>query len=117
MPGYCAHPCIIICESRLRNARLDIRRQRRTIARDRRRNRGSGADQVRAGDQSQDREGARSRCAAVVVRRCRRGDRITMPFAAVHESAFSTKRTFLFALRMSAFGGKADMAIALRNVR
>jgi hypothetical protein len=41
MPGYYAHPCIIICESRLRNARLDIRRQRRTNARDRRRNRGS----------------------------------------------------------------------------
>ena len=30
MPGYYAHPCIIICESRLRNARLDIRWQRRT---------------------------------------------------------------------------------------
>jgi hypothetical protein len=32
-------------------------------------------------------------------------------------SAIGTKRTFLFALHMSAFGGKADIVIALRNVR
>ena len=32
-------------------------------------------------------------------------------------SAFGTKRTWASALHMSAFGGKADMAIALRNVR
>ena len=31
--------------------------------------------------------------------------------------AIGTKRTSLVALHMSAFGGKADMAIALRNVR
>ena len=32
-------------------------------------------------------------------------------------SAFGTKRTCRVAVHMSAFGGKADMAIALRNVR
>ena len=32
-------------------------------------------------------------------------------------SAIGTKRTYRVALHMSAFGGKADMAIALRNVR
>ena len=32
-------------------------------------------------------------------------------------SAFGTKRTCRVALHMSAFGGKADMTIALRNVR
>jgi len=31
-------------------------------------------------------------------------------------SAFGPKRTCRFALQMSAFAGKADMAIALRNV-
>ncbi|HMF46535.1 MAG TPA: hypothetical protein VKE29_07660 [Candidatus Udaeobacter sp.] len=30
-------------------------------------------------------------------------------FAAVHESAFGPKRTFLLAPHMSAFGGKADI--------
>ena len=32
-------------------------------------------------------------------------------------SAFGTKQTWGIALQMSAFGGKADMTIALRNVR
>ena len=32
-------------------------------------------------------------------------------------SASGTKRTFLFAPRMSAFGGKADMAFCTANVR
>ena len=31
-------------------------------------------------------------------------------------SAIGTKRTFRVALHMSAFGGKADMTVALRNV-
>ena len=31
-------------------------------------------------------------------------------------AATGTKRTYRVALHMSAFGGKADMAIALRNV-
>ena len=34
-----------------------------------------------------------------------------MLFAAVHESAFGTKRTYRVALHMSAFGSKADIAI------
>jgi hypothetical protein len=38
-------------------------------------------------------------------------------FVAVHETAFGTKQTWASALHMSAFGGKADMPIALRNVR
>ena len=42
---------------------------------------------------------------------------ITMLFAAVHESAFGTKRTSLVAPHMSAFGGKADMCRATRDVR
>jgi hypothetical protein len=39
------------------------------------------------------------------------------PFAAVHESAFGTKRTSRSRCRMSAFGGKADVAIPKRDVR
>jgi hypothetical protein len=38
-------------------------------------------------------------------------------FAAVHLSASGTKRTYRAAPHMSAFGGKADIVIALRNVR
>ena len=37
--------------------------------------------------------------------------------AAVHEFIIGTKRTYRVALQMSALGGKADMPIALRNVR
>ena len=37
---------------------------------------GAGADQVRVGDQPQDREGARPRCAADAARPRRRGDRV-----------------------------------------
>jgi hypothetical protein len=33
-------------------------------------------------------------------------------FAAVHESAFGTKRTFQSLSAMSAFGGKADIAVS-----
>jgi hypothetical protein len=35
---------------------------------------------------------------------------------ALNMSAIGTKRTFVIAPHMSALGGKADMAIALRNV-
>jgi hypothetical protein len=44
--------------------------------REARRPAGTCADQVRAGDQSQDRQDARSRGAAVAARACRRGDRM-----------------------------------------
>src|SRR5262245_4046145 len=40
----------------------------------------------------------------------RRGDRIAILFAALHESAVGPKRTSATALHVSAFGGKADMA-------
>jgi hypothetical protein len=38
-------------------------------------------------------------------------------FAALHESAIGPKLTLLFALHMSAFRGKADIAVAWQNVR
>jgi hypothetical protein len=38
-------------------------------------------------------------------------------FEDVRMSAFGPKRTSLAAPHMSAFGGKADIAFALRNVR
>ena len=40
-----------------------------------------------------------------------------MMFAAVHESAIGTKRTYRVAPHMSAFGGKADMGYCTANVR
>jgi len=48
---------------------------------------------------------------------CRRGDRIAMFDAAVHESAIGTKRTSRDWVPMSAFGGKADIDWRCRNVR
>src|SRR5215469_8355936 len=39
----------------------------------------------------------------------RQSDRIAMHFAAVHESAFGTKRTCQHVRSLSAFGGKADI--------
>jgi hypothetical protein len=41
--------------------------------------------------------------------RGRRGDRITILIAALHESAFGTKQTFVLRCRMSAFGGRAEI--------
>jgi len=40
-----------------------------------------------------------------------------MHFVAMHESVSGTKRTSRHAQSMSAFGGKADIARTLRNVR
>jgi putative ABC transport system substrate-binding protein len=51
---------------------------------------GHAANQVRASDQSQDRQDTRARHSAWCARHCRRGDRIASPFAAVHESARGT---------------------------
>ena len=45
-----------------------------------------------------------------------RGDQIEMFFAAVHESAFGTKRTCRDEERMSAFEGKADITRGQRHV-
>ena len=46
----------------------------------------------------------------------RRGDRIETPFAAVHESAIGTKRTFQVVWRVSVVGGKADINKTGRHV-
>src|SRR6266849_8073400 len=67
-----------------------------------------GADEVRAYRQPQDRQGARSRRAALTAWTRRQGDRIEMPFAAAHESVHGTKRTSQPDRRMSAFRDKAE---------
>jgi putative ABC transport system substrate-binding protein len=72
---------------------------------------GRGANQVRDGDQSQDRRGARAGRAEHHARSRRRGDRIAEPFAAMHMSQFGPKRTSRQCSGMSAFGGKADIEI------
>ena len=51
---------------------------------------GSGADQVRAGDQPEDREGDRVEHPACISAPRRRGDRIKWWFGAVHECAIGT---------------------------
>jgi len=56
---------------------------------------GAGADQVRARDQPQDRQGARSRRAGDCARSRRRGDRVGWHFAAMHMAAIGTKRRFV----------------------
>ena len=40
-----------------------------------------------------------------------------MLFAAMHEFAIGTKRTYRVALQMSAIGGKADMPFCTAHVR
>ena len=45
-----------------------------------------------------------------------RGDRITILFAAVHEFAIGTKRTYLVAPHMSAFEGRADRTFCTAHV-
>jgi hypothetical protein len=45
------------------------------------------------------------------------GHRLEMLFAAVHESASGPKQTWSVALRMSAFGGKADIDVKDRHFR
>jgi hypothetical protein len=47
---------------------------------------GAGADEIRAYRQPQDRQGARSRRAALIAWTRRQGDQIKIPFAAAHES-------------------------------
>jgi hypothetical protein len=69
------------------------------------------ADQIRASDQSQDREGSRLDRAGDTARTRRRGDRISPAM-----STFGTNRTLRSRQLMSAFGGKADMASASQNV-
>src|SRR6266849_5170710 len=71
---------------------------------------GAGADEVRAYRQPQDRQGARSRRAALTAWTRRQGDRIEMPFAAAHESVHGTFETFRDVRHLVAIGGKADVA-------
>ena len=70
---------------------------------------GAGADEVRAYRQPQDRQGPRPRTARDPAWTRRQGDRIEMPFAAVHESLVGTKRTSKDYRRMSAVEGRADI--------
>ena len=50
------------------------------------------SEEVRAGHQSQDRQGARPDHPRIFPGARRRGDRVTVLFAAVHESGSGTKR-------------------------
>ena len=63
---------------------------------------------IRAGHQSQDRQGARPHGAAIDAAQRRRGDRIEL-FAAVHESVRGPKRTCRARVTMSVPGGKAEV--------
>src|SRR5262249_46239707 len=72
---------------------------------------GASTDQVRVGNQPQDRHGARPFSATITTVSRRRSDRITAFFVAPHESAVGPKRTWPTALHMSAFGGKADITV------
>ena len=76
---------------------------------------GAGADEVRAYRQPQDRQGARSRRAALTAWTRRQGDRIEMPFAAAHESVHGTFRTGRDLRPESAFGGKAEVGLRGRQ--
>src|SRR5262245_40085281 len=58
------------------------------------------ADQIRSRHQSNHREGARHRGAADAARPRRRGDRMKMLFAAVHESASGTSRRITVSARV-----------------
>jgi hypothetical protein len=69
---------------------------------------GAGADEVRAYRQPQDRQGARSRRAALTAWTSRQGDRIKMTFAAVHESPLGAFRTLHDVRLESGMRSKAD---------
>ncbi len=66
-------------------------------------------DQVPAGDQPQDREGARPRSAADTARPRRRGDRIKPLSAAARNDANGTMRHFAAVQSSDAVGGEADI--------
>src|SRR5258705_1450941 len=69
---------------------------------------GRAADQVRTGDQFEDRKGAWRRSADIASAARRRGDRIELSFAAVHESLVGTFRTWRDVLVESASRGKPE---------
>src|SRR5215510_10205866 len=70
---------------------------------------GGAADKVRAGDQSQDRQGAGPRSTGEAARPRRRGDRIRAVLLQLLTTASGTKRTFYACRRMSVLGEKAVM--------
>jgi hypothetical protein len=70
----------------------------------------AGADQVRTGDQPQDRQGAWLDRIAHATRTRRQDDRVVVPFATVHESAIGPKQTWARALHMSAFDPKRTLS-------
>ena len=78
---------------------------------------GRAADPARSGGQHEGRGGDRAQRRGA----CRQGNRVTVQphtaFAALHESAIGTYRTYRVAPHMSAFGGKADIARTCRHVR
>src|SRR6267154_3203680 len=73
---------------------------------------GAGADEVRAYRQPRDRQGPRSRRAALTACTRRQRDRIEMPFAAAHESVHGTKRTWHDVGLKSVMRLGADITIA-----
>src|SRR5260370_27814893 len=80
----------------------------------------SVSDQVRAGDQPQDRQGAGPRRVADAHRPRRRGDRLKCcnpwtAYLAVHESVVGTKRTSSGVRLESAFVGKAELGLRGRQ--
>ena len=74
---------------------------------------GSDAGQIRAGNQPQGRQRDRIEHPASIAAPRPRGDRIAVPLAALHESKADMPKNAIDV----AIGGKADMPIALRNVR
>jgi hypothetical protein len=75
---------------------------------------GAGADEIRAGNQHENRQGARPRRPAHAARPRRRGDRVTPLFAALHMSPYGTTRKRLAARTASANWGEADSNAAAR---
>ena len=71
------------------------------------------AHKVRVRHQPKDSKDARPDYSSIAAYYRRRGDRITMQFAAVHEFAIGTKRTSACAPRMSAFDPKRTFRTAL----
>src|SRR5262249_60648239 len=59
--------------------------------------------------QPEDRQDAWSHHSALATRPRRRGDRVAIPIAALHECAYGPKRTSASALHMSAFGRNAGI--------
>jgi ABC-type uncharacterized transport system substrate-binding protein len=77
----------------------------------------AAGDEVRAGHQLPNCQGARHPYSIGAAWPRRRGDRIGRVFVALHESGSGPKQTFQPRSAMSAFGGKADIGRRWVNVR